>query len=315
MKKFLYLLIAITSSIATAQLEEPQVKLAVLGPELSIEGLNARHIRKIQTKIQRMVSRQGIVSTDYINDFIIYPEFEIYVDDATEGTYGNIYDVEAELTLKAQNIKTGTMIAAPFPFELKGASRDSRNDAITKAIGKIKTDTPEVADFIEGIKKKIIAHYKNNCASICNKAVKLINIGAAEEAISLLCSVPKDLSGGCYAQVEELLERAYSSYNAEQCLDVINEAQIAIKDQKVDYAKALLNLIPSNASCYEQAQNILNGLQSSHKPAQNSPPKSGEVKSQLKSRKEKVVDKVSATKSKEDDKELLCAKRLRTDCD
>lgn len=295
-----------------AQSESPEVKLAVLGPEISIEGLNVGHMRKIRTKVQRMVSSYGIVSTDYINDFVIYPEFEIYVDDAIEGTYGKNYSIEAELTLKAQNIKTEVMIATPFPFELKGVSRDSRDDAITKAIGKMNSRDPGVEDFIKDLKQKIIDHYESNCAQICNDAIKLISLGENEKAISLLYSIPSGLSSSCYTKVEALLDQAYNRYNAEQCSGIVSEAQIAIKKEEIEYAKSLLNMINENASCFDDAQKILKSLIEEETKEPSSVP----IKKQLKKRKQNVVAKVSKIEAKKDDKDLLCAKRLRTiDCD
>jgi len=308
MKKVIFFVIIMLTKLVVAQSATPEVKLAVLGPELSIEGLNVGHMKKIQTKVQRMISRYGIVSTDYINDFIIYPEFEIYVDDAIEGTYGKNYDIEAELTLKAKNIKTGALIATPFPFELKGVSRDSRNDAITKAIGKISSQEPGVQEFIEDLKQKILSHYESNCSQICSDAAKLISLGANEEAITLLYSIPDGLSSTCYNKVETLLDQAYLRYNAQQCNELIAEAQGAIKNKEVEYAQSLLNMIGANTSCYDEAQRILNSLENID--AKESNPI--QVKEKISNRKQNVVKKVSKIEAKKDDKELLCAKRLRT---
>lgn len=308
MKKIIFFTAILVSNLIFAQSSSPEIKLAVLGPEITIEGLNVAHKKKIQTKVQRMVSRYGIVSTDYINDFIIYPEFEIYVDDAIQGTFGKNYDIEAELTLKAKNIKTGALIATPFPFELKGASRDSRNDAITKAIGKINSRGPEVEDFIKNLKDKILAHYESNCSQICSDAAKLINIGGNEKAITLLYSIPNGLSNACYVKVEKLLSQAYMRYNAQQCSKLIVEAQTAIKNKEIKYAESLLNMIGTKTSCYKEAQNILKGLVK--KETKESSPKT--IKERLKERKQNVVKKVSKIEAKKDDKEILCAKRLRT---
>ncbi|NQZ42780.1 MAG: hypothetical protein HRT65_00570 [Flavobacteriaceae bacterium] len=292
------------------QENSPEIKLAVLGPELSIEGLTQNHKNKLKTKIQQMVSRHGIVSTNFIQDFIIYPEFEIYVDDSTESTYGFIYDIEAELTLKAENIKTKSLIAAPFPFKIKGASRSSRNDAITKAIGKIDTRGPEVADFIAEIKRKVIAHYEANCSTICENAGKLIALGRPEDAIVLLYSVPQHISVGCNERVAKLLDLAYSAYSSLRCNGILAEAKKAIAEGKVKYAKSLLVLIGEESTCYSKAQQLIAGLDPTKDPT---PPE--KIERQLEKRKQVTVKQAATQKGKEDDKAILCAKRLRTDCD
>ena len=311
MKKILStLLILIVIQQSLAQAEGPQIKLAVLGPELSIEGLTQNHKNKIKTKVQRMVSRYGIISTNFIEDFIIYPEFEIYVDDSTPSTYGTIHDIEGELTLKAENIKTKSLIASPFPFRVKGSSRNGRDDALTKAIGKIKTNGSEVEGFIAEIKQKVIEHYLANCSAICEKAGKLISLGRPDEAILLLYSIPQNLSASCNERVSKLLDYAYQAYNSQQCNGIVNEAQKAISNGKIKYAKSLLALIGKESSCYDNAQQIINGLDEGKDAT--SPEK---VKQQMESRKTDAVKQVATEKGKIDDKEMLCAKRLRTDCD
>lgn len=310
MKKLMrYIIFLFVVQFATGQMAEPQVKLAVLGQEISVEGLNERHLNKIATKVERMVSRYGIISTNYIEDFIIVPDFEIYTDDAVEGTYGKIYDIEGELTLKAVNLSTGSRLAAPFPFELKGSSRDSRDDAITKAIGKIKTSGPEIEEFVVGIKEKILAHYQANCESICGKAEKAISLGQLEQAILLLNSVPNNLSGNCNTRVAELLDLAYTKYTVQQCSEIITEAKQAISEGKVNYAKSLLDMIDVSSSCNEAKQTILSELK-----GESDSTSSNEVKQQVAHRRAEKMQKVSESAASKDDKAVLCAKRIITDC-
>lgn len=311
MKKLIQIaLVVFAFQMVSGQVSEPVVKLAVLGPEISIEGLNQRQLNKITTKVEKIISKYGIVSTNYINDFVIYPTFEIYTDDAIEGTYGKVYDIEAELTLKAINIKTGSGLATSFPFEINGSSRDSRNDAITKAIGKIKTDGPEIESFVMEIKAKIIDHYLSHCNDICEDARKLISLGQTDTAITLLMSIPTNLSGPCAGKVKDLLEVAYVRYNSEQCREIILEAQKAIAENKIKYAKSLLALIGSEATCSNEKQQILNELD-----GKTDETPTNEVDKQVQVRKSKKIEKVSESVAKQDDKALLCAKRLRTDCD
>ncbi|MCL6265059.1 hypothetical protein [Flagellimonas myxillae] len=314
MKKALIITLLMVMGAVNAQVEDNSgIKLAVLPPSLSIEGLNARHLGKIRTKVQRMVSRHGIISTDYVNDFVVYPEFEIYEDDVIPGNFGSNHHIVAELTFKVQNIKTGALIASSYPFELEGISMNSRADAITKAIGSIKTSGSEIDGFVTRIKQKITEYFKANCRNIYNEASAELRKGDVEKAINLLWSVPVNVSGSCYSDIEALLDQAYVMYNNRQCQGVIAEAQEAIKNEALDYARSLLSSIKSDSVCFDEAQTILNSLKKSDTP---SPPATKkETAERVQARKKKVVNDVSRSTAQKDDKEQLCAMGIGIDCD
>lgn len=317
MKNLLVLALMVFGIIGLTRGQEDarQIKLAVAVPTYSLDGLSASHIGKINTKIQRMVSRDGMISTDYINDFVVVPEFEIFEEDVIPGTYGDIHHVVAELTLKVYNTKTKALLAAPFPIELEGESRTSKNDAITKAISRIKTSGSKIEEFISNIKTKILAYYQTHCENIYNEAYTLMERGAVEQAMNLLWSLPSNSSGSCYDQVDELLNQAYELYSAQKCQQILSESEGAIRNGDTAYAKALLNTIRSGSSCYDDAQRILGELSKSTPQKTEGDKEKRDTSDKINKRKERTVEAVAESYSKQDDKEQLCALGIGVDCD
>lgn len=315
MKKIIVVLLLIWGSTINAQnVDLNQIKLAVITPDMLLEDLTANHVSKIQTKIQRMVSNYGMSGTDYINDFVIYPKFEIYSHDVIPGSFGDLHSIEAELTLLVVDAKTKSLLAAGFPIELKGESRDSRKDAITKSISRIKTKGDAIDKFMNTIKDKIISYYQSNCNRVYKEADVMLKNGLIADAINVLLTVPSGLSGDCYDKIQTKLLEAYIMYNNYKCKTVIAEAQAAIEKQEIDYAKGLLEQIGQSSSCFSVAQNLLKRINASNKK-ENPTPSSDKVKAKLEKRKVTVLKKTQKETAEKDDKEQLCDLGIGNDCD
>lgn len=313
MKKFIVLALCLLGPTIYAQNDDlGQIKLAVVTPDFLLEDLTLSHVSKIRTKIQSMVSNYGMSGTDYINDFVIYPKFEIYAQDIIPGTYGDIHSMEAELTLLVVDAKTKSLLAAAFPIKLKGESRRSRDDAITKSIGRIKTSGQDIEKFMDVIKQKIMDYYQSNCNRIYNEANAKLNNGLVADAINLLLTVPNSLSGECYDRIQSKLVEAYIAYSNFKCKSLITEAKTAIGKNELDYARGLLAQISQNSSCYSEAQSLMKGIETNKNSENSEKNQDAEVK--LEKRKETVLKKAQREVAQKDDKEQLCDLGIGVDC-
>lgn len=314
MKKFIVLALCLLGPTIYAQNDDlGQIKLAVVTPDFLLEDLTLSHVSKIRTKIQSMVSNYGMSGTDYINDFVIYPKFEIYEQEIIPGTYGDIHSMEAELTLLVVDAKTKSLLAAAFPLKLKGESRRSRDDAITKSIGRIKTRGQDIEKFMGDIKQKIMEYYQSNCNRIYNEANAMLNNGLVEAAINLLLTVPNSLSGDCYAKIQSKLVEAYVVYSNLKCKTLIREAKAAINKSELNYARGLLEQISKNSSCYSEAQSLMKGMDTK-KNSENPEGKNKDAEVKLEKRKETVLKKAQREVAQKDDKEQLCDLGIGVDC-
>ncbi|WP_111682831.1 hypothetical protein [Winogradskyella tangerina] len=299
----LFIAFSITSvSYAQTNNLETQVKLAVKAPLIHVEDLKPVHVSKLVTKIQSMITSYGISSVDYINDFMIYPEYEIYDHSEIQTGLGKVHSIEALLTLKVIDIKTMTLFDT-MTIELKGEDRGSKDKAITKSISRIKTKSDAVEKFLTSVKMKIISHYQDNCNQIYADAKILLNNGQLEKAIGLLQTVPRNLGGSCYEQIQALQTKAYLIYNDIICEKTIDEAKKAINNKNPDYAIELLNLISTNSSCYSNAKKLLEEIKSSN----DKPKKSQIATSKANKRKVQALEKVAKEVLQEEEAAFMCA--------
>ena len=308
MRSILILLIIVTAVTRTTYAQtgdlSSQVKLAVKAPQVYVEDLKPTHVSKLVTKIQTMISNYGISGVDYINDFMLYPQYEIYDHSALQTGLGKVHSIEALLTLKVIDIKTMTLFGT-MSMELKGEDRGNKDKAITKSISRIKTRNETIENFLTDVKAKIIGYYQSNCNQIYTDANVLINNGQLEKAITLLQTVPRNLAGSCFEKIQALQTKAYLIYNDIICQQTIEEAEQAIKDQNPDYAKALLKLIGSSSSCYSQAKQLLDRLNNSQQS--EAAVKPNVVKEKVEQRKKRLTKVVAEKTLKEEEDAFMCA--------
>src|SRR5690606_35407295 len=158
MKKYIALVLYILPLIhITAQSDESESKisLSVILPD-NTEELQASHISKIASKIQRMVTNYGISGEGYNNNFVIYPKYEIYDTKIVEGMK-NVYVVDGEFNLFIKELKTGKIYNS-YSQTIKGDGY-SKAQAINQSIMSIETQNDDIEFFLFDTKQKIIDYY------------------------------------------------------------------------------------------------------------------------------------------------------------
>jgi hypothetical protein len=251
-----------------------------------------------------MVSNYGMSGIDYIDDFIIYPKYEIFDYSEVQTQIKNVHSIKAELTLIVLAAKTQKVFGS-YTQKLEGA-HDSRERAITKSISRIKTRGDDIEDFLNGVKEKIIKYYKNNCTQLDKDAAAMIRNGAYEKAIHLLNTVPRGLSGDCFNSIQLKLNQAYNGYNNVHCQSVIRDAEKAIAEKKESYARALLKGISSSSRCYTAAQKLIDKINTSAAKKESGTSLPKVVKEKLVNRRKMVEEQVAKSVSLEDDDDFRC---------
>ena len=107
MKKIVTLLCLINLGLLCAQSSSNDlnsISLAVILPDNS-EYLSSNSISKIESKIQHIVTRNGISGSGYTNEFLIYPKVEIFNESVVEGMR-NMVVIEVEFNLFIQQYST-----------------------------------------------------------------------------------------------------------------------------------------------------------------------------------------------------------------
>ncbi|MEM6686994.1 MAG: hypothetical protein AAF617_14530, partial [Bacteroidota bacterium] len=220
------------------------ISLSVFLPS-NLDDLSKNQWSKIETKIQRIVSKHGISGQGYSNEFLIYPEFEIYNEDTVTGMR-TLISIEAEFSLFIQQYSTRKAYAS-YSKSVTG-SGTTRQKALNNAISQISTSDPKLKTFIDSGKKKILSYYENNCDQLRNDADTYIKMKQYRKAIALYTMIPKEAKK-CYTRIQKKSVEAYNAYQKQLCKENILAAKTKLADK--DYKGVFNELLPldPNSNC------------------------------------------------------------------
>lgn len=255
MKKLLYLFLLCLPVVVLAQSSETalnNISLSVILPDNS-DYLSQKALSKIESKIQHIVSKNGISGRGYSNEFLIYPKFEIFDEAVVEGMR-NLVVVEVEFNLYIQQYSTKKVFSS-YNKSLKG-SGFSKAKAIVDAISKISSSDPKMEAFITTGKERILTYYQNNCDQIQGDADALISMKQYQQAIALLSSVPKEAKD-CYANIQGKSVEAYNAYQLQRCSENILKAKTELANNNFARALRVLSLIDPSSTCAKEAESLI----------------------------------------------------------
>jgi hypothetical protein len=228
------------------------ISLSLVLPDNS-EMLSQTDIRKLESKIQHLVTNYGVSGEGYTNNFVIYPTYEIYEHNEVEGMK-NIHVIEAEFNLFVKEINSGKIFGS-YNESIKGDGY-SRPKAITKSISKISTSNNEINAFMDEVKNNIIKFYTLNCPRILDDADTAIKMQQYQKAIGLLYSIPKEVSG-CYKNIQEKQIIAYNGYINNECTSNMTKVKASLAKKDYNTALSTLSNINPQSSCYNEALNLI----------------------------------------------------------
>lgn len=229
------------------------ISLSVIMPD-NTEYLSVKSISKIESKIQHIVTKNGISGSGYTNEFLIYPKLEIFDESVIEGMR-NIVVVEIEFNLFIQQYSTKKIFSS-YSKSIQGSGYNRKN-AIANAIAKIPTNNNKIKKFILEGKEKILQYYNDNCNQILNDSNYLMKTQKFDQAIALLSSVPREAKN-CYTSVQDKSIEAFNAYQKQTCETNILKAKTEISKNNYSDALRFLSYVDVNSPCLKKAELLIN---------------------------------------------------------
>jgi hypothetical protein len=248
---FLYFLSASTQTSS----DIGKIALSVIMPE-NHSNLNGSQISKLETKITKMVSANGLSANGFNHNFVIYPKFEIYETNVIEGGIQNIVVTTCELNLVIKQIDNN-LIFSTISTTLKGSGKNTRT-SITSAIGKVNPNDENFKLFIEKSKIKIIAYYESICNDLIMQSENLIHMQKYSQAMGLLMRVPEEIN--CYINVQEKSIEAYKAHQNQQCSVLLQNAKAELAFNQYNSALNILSQIDPSTECFSEADVLVNKI-------------------------------------------------------
>lgn len=228
------------------------ISLSVILPD-NTEYLSRKSISKVESKIQHIVTKNGISGSGYSNEFLIYPKVELFDESVIEGMR-NIVVVEVEFNLFIQQYSTKKIFSS-YSKTIKG-NGFNKEKAITDAISKIPTSSRTIKAFISEGKEKILAYYNNNCDQIIQDSDYLMKTQKYDKAIALLSSVPKEAKN-CYASLQGKTIEAFNLYQKQTCETNLLKAKTEISKNNFSNALNYLAYIDVSSPCLIKAESLI----------------------------------------------------------
>jgi hypothetical protein len=228
-----------------------KISLSIVMPE-NLEGLDDSNLSNLETKILDIVNQTGLSGTGYNNNFVIYPKFTILNSKVSKGMQ-NIYFIDCQLSLFIKQVDNN-MVFSTISKKLEGNGLDNQ-EAILNAIDNINTSDEDFSKFIEKGKSRIIQYYESKCNDLIVQADGLAKRQSYEEAITLLLSIPSEVS--CFSKVQSKTIEIYKNYQSFRCGSLLQQAQSDAAQNDFSSSLNSLSQIDPSSKCGPEAKALM----------------------------------------------------------
>ena len=209
----------------------------------------------MENKLTQLLTRNGIAGLDYMGQFILTVTTTPLDKDIIPGPPAKIAEkMEMNLYIVDAYAKT---IFSSTSLTVKGLG-ETENKCYLNAITHMPLQTPQMAQFIEEGKNKIIEYYDHEGEALLKKAAYLAGQKKYEEALFIVSLIPQQSKHYDAALAAGL--DIYQQHIDNQCninLAAARMAWAAEQNSKGAYAAGdyLANILP-DAKCYDEAMEL-----------------------------------------------------------
>ncbi len=256
MKKILYiaLFFVVTSLVAQEKKSSDGITLAAYVPQ-QVEGIPASAKKMLLNRLTQIITKNGISNNVYNSRFVLAPNVSVVSKDITP-TAPPKTALNLNVTLYIGDGVSGTLFASQS-IELKGVGTNE-NKAYISAIKRLSPKNPEILEFVDKGKEKIIEYYNTNCGNILKQAAALEAQNEFEEALVVLTNVPE--ASTCFNKVKSKIAVLYKKSIDRDCKQKLAEASaIWAANQDINAANEAGNILSSvepQGACYGQVKSL-----------------------------------------------------------
>lgn len=211
------------------------------------------------SKINQMLSANGLGSTDMYSDFCITVIANPISKDVVPGAPAQIMQT-LDFTFYIIDANR-QLIFSTYSASSKGIG-ESEAKSYVDAMKRVNIKSPEVASFLDAGRKKIVAYYDSEAENIFAKSRMLASQHKYEEAFFNLCTFPTECKNyQASLAVGNEIYQSYIDYNAQINLQKA-KAEWAAEQNSFGAAMAgqYLSQILPEATCYPEAVELYNEI-------------------------------------------------------
>jgi len=220
-----------------------------------IPDMPASAEKMLLNKMNQIMTRHGMAS--FANRFIMFPNVTILSQDITP-TAPPMHAYNLEITLSIGDNETQTVYNS-VSIETKGVGKNPTK-AYIQALKMLNAKNPDVKDFIETGKNKIIEYYNSKCDFILKEAQTLAGKKEFEKAIYKAISVP-EICKDCFDRAQDLSVVIYKQKMEQECQEGLSQAKVAIAQDNYDLAASHLSKFTPDLKCYSAVSSLLKEIE------------------------------------------------------
>ncbi|WP_103865081.1 hypothetical protein [Aquimarina sp. I32.4] len=256
MKKLLYIALLLVGTTLVAQQKKTNdgISLAAYVPR-QVEGIPSSARNMLVNRLTQVITKNGISDNVYNARFILAPNISVLSKDIT-ATAPPKTALNLNVTLYIGDGISGNLFASQS-IELKGVGTNE-NKAYISAIKRLNPKNPEIIEFVEKGKQKIIEYYNKNCNQVLKKATALEAQNQFKQALAVLTNVPE--SSTCFNKIKSKIASLYKKSIDRDCKQKLAEASaIWTANQDINAANeagAILSTVEPQGACYGQVKSL-----------------------------------------------------------
>ena len=213
----------------------------------------------VENKLTQLLTRNGIAGMNYMGQFILTVTTTPLDKDVIAGPPAKIAE-KMELNFYIVDAYAQTIFSSSS-LTVRGLG-ETENKCYMNAISRIPLQSPQLAQFVQEGKEKIIAYYDHEADHIIQRAQALAAQKQYEEALALVSLIPQQC-----AKYDDAIAATLAIY--QQYID--NECNINLAAARTEWAAEqnaqgaaaagvyLAKILP-DAGCYDEAMELYNEI-------------------------------------------------------
>ncbi len=263
------LLFAAKVNAQTNVSDEKRVFIYAIAPEG--EGIPPEACRRLETKLQQVLTTNGIADKGYCERFVLTAKIDIVSKDIVPSTPPRVSE-KMEIMFMVGDVVENKLYET-CTIELAGIGTNETKSFIA-AFSKINPQQNELQEMLARAKEQIVDYYTSHCDEIISHVAALEGMQQYDEAIFQLLSVP-NVCADCYRRCQEAVPQVYIqkiNYEGAAFLHQAKTAWTTHPDQiGASQAASYISQINSQSSVYKEVETlqkeIENKLQADEKEA------------------------------------------------
>ena len=211
----------------------------------------------LKNKLNQITSSTGIGGSSANPRFIITANVNVGTKDIIPGP-PQMIALNIDVTLFIGDATTNT-IFSNVVLSLKGVGTNE-NKALIEAFKPINAKRPDILEFVETGKNKIIDYYNSQCEFTIKEAENLLALEKFDDAIFKLAQIP-EICESCYYQTLDATSTIYQKKIDKEGTQKLNSAKMVWAGEQTpagaEKVAQILKTIPSRATCISEVDKLI----------------------------------------------------------